>query len=184
VSLAIHLLSAKAASAGFFITAATALIFAAYGGLEAAAAIGARTRRLAKVATTAAVRKDKILMIIDCIYVTVSIVHLLSAALRTGGANFRRFILFAIALIATDAVTCLTQVWFPLHDMYMASLFPQLLHLSVHISVASALLFLLRPEETRAYHIIDRHDMNEILEVDSEPVHLDNMLGGSQTDRL
>jgi hypothetical protein len=105
-------------------------------------------------------------MWLDFAYVVASVVVCIHAAVRNEGASFRRLVLFASALIATDAVTILTQVFFVATNLYMQSVFPHILYLSIHASAASSLLYFMRSERRQEYKVIDV-DGDDVLEVDS-----------------
>jgi hypothetical protein len=169
LTMQFHLTNVKTVADDDVTTAVTAVVFAVYAVLDATTEIHRRTRILANVRPEMTLRGESVLMIVDSVCITLSFSELGYTAVRNEGANFRKLVLFAVAIIATNTVTFLTQVWFPLQNIYMDSPFPQLLYLWVHESVVSALLFLLRPEEMQAYKEIGTHDMNEILEVDTEP---------------
>jgi hypothetical protein len=117
VRMQLHFLSTKTAADVYSKTAVTAVVFAGYAVLDVTTEIDRRMRMLTKNAPAMAVPKEAILMIADSVYIALSFRELAQTAVRNEGANFRRLMLFATALIVTNAATFLTQVWFPLQNI-------------------------------------------------------------------
>jgi hypothetical protein len=157
----------------------TVAAFGITGLIDACAAFDRRIHLLDSMSISPVVLdKERVVDCVDVVYILVSLVSFANATVHKEGASFRRLMLFGIALFATHTVTLVSRFWFLWLNAYSASVLPQVLSTSVHVSVSSALLLLLRSEGTPVYKKIEGHEISEILEVSSSPNDADEFPDG------
>jgi hypothetical protein len=143
--------------------------FGFYAAIDAAAGYDRQTHILqVETEVTVVLRTEIALIGLHVIYVAISVVYLIVAVIQNDGINTRRLCFFALAVIATDVITIVTQVIFVLLDKFMYTAFGSILFCSIHITVASMSIFLLHSGGSSEYIEMPKYDAVDPMVLDPD----------------
>jgi uncharacterized membrane protein YuzA (DUF378 family) len=167
VLLQFYLLTAKMTTIQFARTLLTVLLFLIYAVFDAEAAFNRRTALLQTMTNAPLLLPlEQAVGAYDLAYMIGSIYAFVRTALLSEAASRRRVWLLAVTLLTTHTGTIIARPWFAAGHWYSVTVLPQILYVSLHVSMGSALLFLLRTEAAQQYRNIEKQDGTIVLDVD------------------